>query len=121
MHYNGGNFNTTSLYNQKVDVHHANRSKAEELGARRHYIRFRPFAHHKSSELAQVPWFPAAYLKNAGPNQNTNESRQHRRKACFRLAADSNQNNNKQKIKVKYLLNVFSIFKLFSMCFKFWI
>ena len=31
----GGNFNTTSLYNQKVDVHHVNRSKAEELGARR--------------------------------------------------------------------------------------
>ena len=31
----GRNFNTTSLYNQKVDVHHVNRSKAEELGARR--------------------------------------------------------------------------------------
>ena len=31
----GGNFNTTSLHNQKVDVHHKKRSKAEELGAKR--------------------------------------------------------------------------------------
>ena len=30
----GGNFNTTSLHNQKVDVHHKKRSKAEELGAK---------------------------------------------------------------------------------------
>ena len=29
----GGNFNTISLYNQKVDVHHIKRSKAKELGA----------------------------------------------------------------------------------------
>ena len=29
----GGNFNTISLYNQKVDVPHIKRSKAKELGA----------------------------------------------------------------------------------------
>jgi len=29
----GGNFNTISLCNQKVDVHHIKRSKAKELGA----------------------------------------------------------------------------------------
>ena len=29
----GGDFDTISLYNQKVDVHHIKRSKAKELGA----------------------------------------------------------------------------------------